>query len=219
MKKTKSGSAGGQVPTSTWPFFELLYFLKEEMTPTRTSSNLGNSSSVQSLGFQEEETQETHLSEQDNDQDIVDLDESVDSNSNVTRGDSNSNMTRGETSSQSVSSLSDKYVRKRKSDVQYDVTQKMLLLEEKKIEMLKNDKQEQCEDYHFLMSLLPHFKDMPPLQKLTLRNRITQAIIDSKNQCQQSSSFMTFNYNEDSGASSGSSQSYQHFNTNNPPQY
>ena len=60
------------------------------------------------------------------------------------------------------------------------IAQKMVLLEEQKVELLKNDTIKQNEDYHFLMSLLSHFKDMSPLEKLTVRNKITQVLIDAK---------------------------------------
>lgn len=171
VKKIKSGDAGGKLQKSTWPFFELLYFLKEDMSPSPTSGNLETTGDClqSNVVGEENEMSETLL-----DNDVPDGEEE----------DSSMNLTRCETpsaSSRSVSSLSEKYVRKRKANIQDEVEKKLLQLEEHKVEFLSNrDDVEKTEDYHFLMSLLPHFKDMPPFQKLSVRNKITQVIIDAK---------------------------------------
>jgi hypothetical protein len=36
VMKCTSGDTGGQFKISTWPFFDLIYFLKEEMNPSLT---------------------------------------------------------------------------------------------------------------------------------------------------------------------------------------
>lgn len=40
VNQCKSGDAGGRIKTTTWPFFELLYFLKHELEPTKTCCSL-----------------------------------------------------------------------------------------------------------------------------------------------------------------------------------
>ncbi|CAH2003921.1 unnamed protein product [Acanthoscelides obtectus] len=62
---------------------------------------------------------------------------------------------------------------------------KFLLIEQK---MATNNVQpEKCDDYHFFMSLLPQMKQFGEVQKLRIRNKITQVIIDEAKRMQYSS--------------------------------
>lgn len=64
-------------------------------------------------------------------------------------------------SSRSASSLSEHYSRKRKVNVQDEVAKKMLHLEEQKLEVLKREEAEKCEDFHFLSHCLHFLKNCP----------------------------------------------------------
>ncbi|GBP43101.1 hypothetical protein EVAR_96363_1 [Eumeta japonica] len=60
-----------------------------------------------------------------------------------------------------------------------------LEIERKKLKMMeleltqRNDRETQpkSEDYHFLMSILPQMERLPPIQKIRLRNKINQALL------------------------------------------
>lgn len=165
LKQCKSGDAGGSIKTTTWPFFELMYFLKHELEPTKTSCNLA-------VG----RTDAEHEDDEDNsiiDQDLTQLDDEL----NV--GD-NGLETPATVSRPTSSASSSNQSRKRKETTPNVVARKMLQLEEEKVSLLKKETKEKSEDYHFLMSLLPHLEAMDPLQKLRVRNKLTDVIIDAK---------------------------------------
>lgn len=182
MTTSRSGDAGGS-KTTKWPFFELLYFLRPEVEPSRLSGNLTHV---------EEDFNETLLQSQSM------LDENTD---DVTQIDDVDNLSTTDLERPCTSDAPAKMSapRKRKLAPQEAMAEKMIEIEKEKIKILKEDKLEACEDYHFLMSLLPHLKAMPPIQKLQVRNKLTQVIID-ESRCTSgasgSSGFSTFNYND-----------------------
>lgn len=57
-----------------------------------------------------------------------------------------------------------------------------------------SDQPEICDDYHFFMSLLPQMKKFGELQKLRIRNKITQIIIDETERMQFSQPRYEENY-------------------------
>ncbi|XP_059151159.1 uncharacterized protein LOC131937617 [Physella acuta] len=71
---------------------------------------------------------------------------------------------------------------KRKAD-KADAINQLITLEKKKLEQIEkiNDKQEIKNDdnYHFLLSLLPYFEDMPKRVSLLTRMKIQQVIFDT----------------------------------------
>jgi hypothetical protein len=74
--------------------------------------------------------------------------------------------------------------RKRRFTPYEAATQTFLQLEEKKMKLIyeeneENEKNtEKSEDYHFFMSLIPHMAQFNSLQKLQVRGKILQLIID-----------------------------------------
>ena len=80
---------------------------------------------------------------------------------------------------------------------------KILLIEQK---MASNsDQSEKCDDYHFFMSLLPQMKKFSELQKLRIRNKITQILIDETERMQFSQPRYEENYG---GYSTGNYPNY-----------
>lgn len=71
-----------------------------------------------------------------------------------------------------------------------DYRDELIECERKKISLIEqkiasnSDQSERCDDYHFFMSLLPQMKQFNELQKLRIRNKITQVIIDEAERMQ-----------------------------------
>lgn len=134
------------------------------MAPCPTAGNLDSRGDVFNLNTGGGDTQKVDISETQMDNSDVPDDSGEGTSMNTSR------CATPAVSSRSASSLSEQYSRKRKVNVQDEVTKKMLHLEEQKLEVLKRVVAEKCEDFHFLMSLPPLFKELPPLKKLSVRN-------------------------------------------------
>lgn len=147
------------------------------MQPSKTSGNLNNPLP----DFDQQSPHSEHTEEQVTEEVEGSL-EQINTSSNTSR-------------SQTPTVISSKYVRKRKATVQEEVSRKMLQLEEEKVNILKSDTQEKCDDYHFLLSLLPHLKELDGIEKLSMRNKINQVIIDAKLNMSVSN-LQTFNYGD-----------------------
>ena len=69
-----------------------------------------------------------------------------------------------------------------------------MLIEQKMVS--NSDQSEKCDDYNLFMSLLPQMKKFSELQKLRIRNKITQIIIDEAERMQFSQPRYEENYGE-----------------------
>lgn len=77
---------------------------------------------------------------------------------------------------------------KRRQSLQ-DIRAEYLEIEKKKLKLLENDmskntpvdSEKKSDDYHFLMSILPEMEKLPTIQKIRLRNKINQALLDEIN--------------------------------------
>jgi hypothetical protein len=63
-----------------------------------------------------------------------------------------------------------------RSDFSYQ--EKMVQIEGKKLEWLSKQEDQNDDDLHFLMSLLPYMKQVPPNRKLFLRSQIQNMVAD-----------------------------------------
>lgn len=78
--------------------------------------------------------------------------------------------------------------RKKRQNIQ-DIRSQYLEIEKKKLKLLENDiskntpvdNEKKSDDYHFLMSILPEIEKLPIIQKIRLRNKINQALLDEIN--------------------------------------
>ncbi|XP_054270252.1 uncharacterized protein LOC128991418 [Macrosteles quadrilineatus] len=215
MMKCASGDKGGELKVSTWPYFTLLHFLKDEVTPTPMKSNL-KSNPVRVADPENEDVDNVEIPDEETNSENVDsvdtpTAEADDENTDIQTLEDNLGPTQAASGSK-ISSF-----RKRKETTQETVAKKMLLLEEQKVALLKGEQKHQhedSEDYHFLMSMLPHFQSMSPLQKLNVRNKMTQVLIDEATVSRPSSAscsgLSTFNY-----VSSGTNFPNQQFSYHN----
>ncbi|XP_049877766.1 uncharacterized protein LOC126374992 [Pectinophora gossypiella] len=77
---------------------------------------------------------------------------------------------------------------------------KLKLLEQEIEKQKKEERNEKSEDYHFLMSILPQMEKLHPTQKLRIRNKINQALLEEltvvKTEPQEASIDLPQTYNE-----------------------
>ncbi|KAJ8953408.1 hypothetical protein NQ318_023525, partial [Aromia moschata] len=75
--KHKSGAAGGGKSGSTWPYFESLYFLADQMTPRESSGNVPlskeNSLPTNDEYYDEADSPETQNPDNDHPDDVVEV--------------------------------------------------------------------------------------------------------------------------------------------------
>lgn len=189
--KSKSGDEGGSIQTSSWPYFTLLDFMKDEVNTIPMSGNLEKSTGCSKV--------KVIMETVNTDENDIDSPDFQNSNQRPPEIDDSDALLDEQQDTLPTTKVS----RKRKETVQDTVAKKMLLLEEKKIDLLKNTNRQHdddSEDYHFLMSLLPHLQSLDPLRKLKVRNKLTQVIIDETSERppsgrSTSTSLTTFDYN------------------------
>ncbi|VVC99119.1 unnamed protein product [Leptidea sinapis] len=94
-----------------------------------------------------------------------------------------------------------------------DYRDELIECERKKIYLIEqkmsstHEQLEKCDDYHFFMSLLPQMKQFSELQKLRIRNKMSQVIIDETERM-QFSSHQGFEDNYRGGYSTGNYNNY-----------
>lgn len=164
---SRSGDAGTDQNTSMWPYFQMMLFIKDDITPEINEGNL-------------DETTDENCNNNDDDYERSSTPQSI-----------------------AGASSSTQYTSTKRKCAQ-DVRQEFMELEKKKLELLQiklsqsSERQEQdCEDLLFFKSLLPYMKDLSPMQKLRVRNNITQVIMDEMNSgmTQSYHGYNTYDYN------------------------
>lgn len=201
INKINSGDEGGELQLSKWPYFSLMQFLKEEFNHSKLKGNICSRNKANENNDSENEDDPSPIDH--------DLDNSIETAVEGNETGLGQGLGTEPQTEEPPKSTSFQLPRKRKETVQETVAKKMLVLEEKKLELLGNQNKEpsneDLEDYHFLMSLLPHLKALPPLQKLRVRNKLTEVVINeiSTNQyysgsaSSSHSAFSTFNYDDE----------------------
>ncbi|XP_046986062.1 uncharacterized protein LOC124556079 [Schistocerca americana] len=166
-KKPISSSGDAANPlNSKWCYFQALMFLKDIMTPGETGTNvaLECQQSLSSNGDCDTEVPETDLGESivfDGNVDCVVTEEFLpsigDYNSLAATSPPPPSLTRSAKRRQSAS-----------------FERELLEMEVKKIKILES--QAECEDRKFLLSLVPYFKQIEPLQKLKAMGQIIDVL-------------------------------------------
>jgi len=172
--KNRSGAKGDDnfEWKSKWPFFKMMLFCRDVLIPSSTSGNLPDPDNVLENDT-EANTSYTSLAE--------DTDIEVDVNSE--------HAEYSETSSATLDNINlSNNVFKNKTKKSRKIVESnidsFLALEQKKIKILENAQKNNNEmtndpDYHFLISLLPYFKDLNALEKLEVRHNIQSIVIDA----------------------------------------
>ncbi|XP_066994838.2 uncharacterized protein [Anabrus simplex] len=190
---------GPTEPKSYWPFFQRMMFVKDVVMPKSLTETLEDEATPCFPSFAcssspstpsgptgkfesdniplskhpdaDEDDHEDNVTDDGNDDvelinDISDIcDENVDSNALL-----------GENTQKQSSFVEQRRVKKQKTDT-FD--EKLLELEERKLQVMERGQDERGADYHFLMSLLPYMKDLNPLANLELRGKIINDVLEA----------------------------------------
>lgn len=180
--KHKSGAAGGGKSGSTWPYFESLYFLADQMTPRESSGNIPltkeNSLPTNDEYYDEADSPETQNPDNDHPDDVVEVLPSTSTTNPSKRAVAERNPL-PQTEQQEPSS---KKQQSRPAKRANDIQSRLLQLEEEKLKFFKQRKVQTDVntdyDYHFLMSLLPHFQTVKPERKLLIQLQLQQVLLN-----------------------------------------
>lgn len=152
----------------SWPYFEMLLFLKDQLTAKQMSGNLCY---TQSMDDQDNnETERQIMDENETNNDDLSNRELQESASTARENTHQTNISRK---------------RKRSNYNTSEVNAKLLEIEEQKLKLLAKDcsnDEEKSDDYHFLISLLPLFKDFSNIQKLRVRTKFQQILMEEISQ-------------------------------------
>ncbi|CAH1982190.1 unnamed protein product [Acanthoscelides obtectus] len=152
--------------TSSWQYFDSLYFLKDQFTARVSTGNLPETE--QNINILDEETN-TQLSEHRSEPNKPNLDDSTYADKLPLTNDSSQNK-----SSLTITPTVNKLKRKNQNDT--DVGAALIRLEEQKLRILEKEKKTLDEDDCFFDSLLPHIRPLTPQRKMLLRMRIQELV-------------------------------------------
>jgi len=161
---SRSGDGGSEY-RSKWPFFNSMMFVKDTLIPSSMSGNLSI----------EEHSQKSFSGASDNESFIEVLDTPL-----TAEALSPSTSQTTSTSNYYTKHSINPNIKKRR--IERDNTQKIIELEEQKIAILQkaqdSEKKPENPDAQFLLSLLPYFTGLQPLEKLELRSEIQNAVLN-----------------------------------------
>jgi hypothetical protein len=163
--------------SSTWPYFQNLLFLSDEMIPRTSCGNIPGSSGI-----------DTVLDDSSVSTDI----QQIESEENVSTEQSCEIGVLAEPGSQSIHAPDDhtekmltnkKSTKKRRQNIE----EKLLAVEREKLQFFKmkcgnsaSTSLEQDSDYQFLLSLLPFLKNVNPNRKMIVRMKLQQVFIEEE---------------------------------------
>lgn len=154
---TRSGDAATAC-VSTWKHFRQMYFMKDQIQPSRSESNIT-----------------THLTSDSDEND--DTQDSSDINVASPLSSISVSSPTPSTSAPSTSSRGKK--RKSANELRsefLEIEKKLLLLLQNK-ERMPAQEPSKSDDYHYLMSLLPQMEQFKGIQKMRVRNKINSIIM------------------------------------------
>lgn len=164
----RSGAAGDSTKKSKWAYFELMLFIKDTFTAKPTTSNVPSNA--------EENDEGNYDKNSENDEESLDEDQS-DKGEPIDKSATQQNdVFRTPAAEKMIAEHRDKLQKKRKGSE--NVYEQLIDIEKKKLETynaktnLANDS-----DYHFLMSLLPQMKALPPVRNMQMRLNIQQLFL------------------------------------------
>lgn len=161
-KSFQSGAAGGCTKKSKWTYFELMLFINDTFIAKPPTSNIAR-----------EEENEDIISESDNEESVGE----GQSNKGKTidegeRGD----VFRTPATEKIITEHRNKLQKKRKGSA--NVYERLVDIEQKKLETFNSKaKLADDSDYHFLMSLMPLMKALPPERNMQMRVNIQQLFV------------------------------------------
>lgn len=149
----RSGDAGTDQNTSMWPYFKMMLFIKDDVTPEVNEGNL-------------DENIDENCINNDDDDDF--------------ERPSTPQSIAGTSSSRQYTSTNRKRAQDIRHEFM-EVEKKKLELLQIKLSQSGERQEQDCEDLLFFKSLLPYMKELTPMQKLRARNKITEVIMGEMN--------------------------------------
>ncbi|XP_063365979.1 uncharacterized protein LOC134654468 [Cydia amplana] len=207
LSTSRSGDPGTGDDTSPWKHFNQMSFLKDDMIPAEGDSNL--------VENEDEELDVSVSSEVQSPSSLLTSPRAE----NVSPTPSRSQSPSPRNVSSPRSTQADTPLPSRKRTKANDIRIEYLEIEKKKLKILEDEVAknntthqntpdiEKTEDYFYLMSILPEMRKLNPIQKMRVRNKINQALMEEMVMSedpyshrgyytQPTSSFTTFNRNE-----------------------
>lgn len=174
--------AEGEKRGFSWPYFESLYFLADQMTPRETLGNIPlpetDSLLPKNDDHDEPDYPETENPDDDHADDLVQVLPST-STAYQSKQPVEEQNPIPQTQRQKSSS---KKRQSRPCKLANDVQHRMLAVEEEKLKNFKRRRMETDEQkdygYHFLIGLLPHFKNVKPERKLHVQLQLQQVLLN-----------------------------------------
>lgn len=184
----RSGDPGDNIQ-STWQFFQQMNFLRFEILPDNSDTNLTTVDCQLPNTSMSSPCIETNSSDsviRESDINLCSPTDSVNAQelTSPSVGDDEVRTTNTPLSINTASSSSRSLKRKTANDIRMEMLElekKRLLLLEKDLQQNSNANQSgesKSEDYYYLMSLLPQMESFTPLQKFNVRNRINQVMME-----------------------------------------
>ncbi|CAH0713410.1 unnamed protein product, partial [Brenthis ino] len=162
----RPGDSGDESYESSWKYFQMMDFTKDELMPVANESNLSQEEE-QDSGDQNINNKETNTVEDDNLGRSVEYREGFHTEQNVD---------------------GDRVEMSKRKRTPQDIREQYLEIERKKLKLLENESIlrrtvdiQKSQDYHFLMSLLPEIERLPLINKLRLRNNFNDALLQEVN--------------------------------------
>lgn len=169
IPNSRSGSSAEDAPIykGKWVYFNAMSFIKDVFTPRETESNISYQDIDETFAESTEDV-ETQMSNEPSSPSVL---------AGVTSKRQSDEFTRAK----DLMCVTPDSVRppKKKSKVTTNLSEfekQLLQTERDKIKLLEET--EDDDDIHFFKSLLPYFKKMNPLQKLKVRTKIQEVVIN-----------------------------------------
>lgn len=171
--------AEADVWVSSWQYFNLMTFLRDEVMPAPSTGNLSVNETEDSQGVEDIETAEENTEMQNNldnsDSEMVEP---------IMSPPSRPVPTSSPCSSEQASSSSRKRMNVRSSLL--EIEKKKLLLMEKRLKETQHDQElNNDEDFLFLRSILPSMKKLTDLQKFQFRGKVNEWLFEATKQNQE----------------------------------
>lgn len=209
---SRSGDAGDSAPTSKWPHFQSLLFLKDIVRPRFSTGNLitAEDSEIPPTSSAEAEAPADDVEDSSQISEYTDTNSYQEEENEIVKEDTANYVCHS--SSPTVQSIQGRK-RKRSNET---FNNALLNLEKQKVQYLQEKSSRQRdiddEDLFFFKSLLPHVRQIPNSKKLSFRNSI-QKIVEQFAYQQQS---FTFCNNQQSFNTSSSENTFQSFPSSSP---
>lgn len=170
LQTSRSGDAGGNSKKPKWAYFENMLFLRETLTARPSSGN---------ITISEDDGEANDNPDKDCDDNIQNESHDTDEGSEKNEG-INENDTFRTPASEILINKHRKSLNKNKTKKE-NIHEQLLRIEQKKLETFTSLSANSGDsDYHFLMSLLPIMKQLPPLKNMQMRLNIQQLFVNEQ---------------------------------------